>query len=159
MTRKILDFVVIAILALCALFPTLLIGPPHKIGPIRGAIADFYDKIGVLDAYVNSKHKFGNIVAPFAYDNNLGGKASLVYLRTATEDEYRCQLILDNLDIMCLWTLTPKFWNSIVAKVSADDKDPIRSALLGTAIAHLDLNKKHGLIGRGVAVTKTPATK
>lgn len=154
MTRKILDFVIIALLAISLSFGVVLIGEPHKLDPVRGTIANLYDKVGVVDFYVKNKHVFGRVVAPFEYGKELNGKASLIYIRAVTEDEYRCQLLVDNLNMPCPFTLTKSFWDKVEA-ASANSNDDVKTALWATAKQMKTLESKYRIRGEGRSVVKS----
>lgn len=158
MTRKILDFVIIALLAISVSFGLVLIGAPHKIDPARAILANLFDKVGIVDFYIKNKHVFGRVVAPFEYGKELNGKASLIYIRAVTEDEYRCQLLVDSLNMPCPFTLTQAYWDKVESAARAKPND-INNALLATAKQMKTLETKYHIRGEGRSVVKSVVGK
>jgi hypothetical protein len=136
------------------IFAVLLIGPPEKMGPIRSVIANLYDEIGLIDAFVQSKHKFGRVKVPFTHGKDLSGKASLIYVRALTEDAYRCQMIFDELGLSCTMTLRKDFLDAVIAKTSANDANPKKSALWAVAQQLNTMRDDYRIVARGVGITQ-----
>ena len=152
--RKIVFEVVIgAIILFSTLFAVILIGPPEKIGAARGAIANVFDNLRLIDLFVQSKHKFGRIRVPFTHGKDLNGKASLIYVRALTEDRYRCQLIFDELNLGCTMTLSESFLDKVIAVTSPNDANASKSALWSVAQQLHEMRNNHRIVAKGVGIT------
>lgn len=154
MRKRIFEVVIWGIILFSTVFATLLIGTPEKLGPVRGAIANLYDGLGLIDVFVESEHKFGRIKVPFTRDNDLNGKASLIYVRALKEDKYRCQLIFDELNLGCSMTLNKAFLDKVIAATSANDPNPSKSALWSVAQQLNVMRDNYRIVARGVGITE-----